>query len=376
MRAAGLPSHRAAHPNAVRSLLRPPAREARASESGRCGSAPASAAASCERELISSLRYTLVRCTSTVLWVMNSAWAISRLVGPWAAISATRRSLGVSDSTPLSGDAPRPGAGGEQLGLGAGGERRGAADRRELDRAPKLVSRAWTRWPALRSAAPSSVRALACSSFAGESLSTSTASPSSARPRIAALDQSRRAEGRAERARARPRRAPARALRAPADAPGPASPSWRSASAAGERQGMNAGLRCRPSRTDDPPRAAPRGRRPDRHAGSENARGCRGDRASERSRAATRPDPGDPAQRPLRRAFPAPSASRRERRWRARRSGPRQPSRRHRPGPRGRRLPPRPGRLARRASGRETPSPRPTRTSTRAGVPRRAVPRR
>ena len=43
----------------------------------------------------------LVRWTSTVLWVTKSACAISRLVGPSAASSATRRSLGVSDSTPL-----------------------------------------------------------------------------------------------------------------------------------------------------------------------------------------------------------------------------------------------------------------------------------
>jgi hypothetical protein len=43
----------------------------------------------------------LVRWTSTVLWVTKSACAISRFVGPSAAISATRRSLGVSDSTPL-----------------------------------------------------------------------------------------------------------------------------------------------------------------------------------------------------------------------------------------------------------------------------------
>src|SRR5215217_6069493 len=43
----------------------------------------------------------LVRWTSTVLCVTKSACAISRFVGPAAAISATRRSLGVSDSTPL-----------------------------------------------------------------------------------------------------------------------------------------------------------------------------------------------------------------------------------------------------------------------------------
>src|SRR6266545_794267 len=43
----------------------------------------------------------LVRWTSTVLWVTKSAWAISRLVSPSAASSATRRSLGASESTPL-----------------------------------------------------------------------------------------------------------------------------------------------------------------------------------------------------------------------------------------------------------------------------------
>jgi hypothetical protein len=43
----------------------------------------------------------LVRWTSIVRWVTKSACAISRFVGPEAASSATRRSLGVSEATPL-----------------------------------------------------------------------------------------------------------------------------------------------------------------------------------------------------------------------------------------------------------------------------------
>ena len=41
------------------------------------------------------------RCASIVFTVRNSDCAIWRFVMPFAAISATRRSLGVSDSTPI-----------------------------------------------------------------------------------------------------------------------------------------------------------------------------------------------------------------------------------------------------------------------------------
>src|SRR6266550_3542223 len=64
----------------------------------------------------------LVRWTSTVRWVMKSLCAISRLVGPSAAISAMRRSLSVSAATPLNAT------------------RRGAADRRQLERMSKLIA--------------------------------------------------------------------------------------------------------------------------------------------------------------------------------------------------------------------------------------------
>ena len=56
---------------------------------------------------MSSLRYELPRCHSTALTVTNSSFAISRLVRPSAASSATRRSLGVS-SPPARRTAARP----------------------------------------------------------------------------------------------------------------------------------------------------------------------------------------------------------------------------------------------------------------------------
>src|SRR6202012_2892227 len=55
---------------------------------------------SCRREPMSSLRYVLPRCISTVLTDRNSVWAISLLDAPAAANRAIRRSDGVSASVP------------------------------------------------------------------------------------------------------------------------------------------------------------------------------------------------------------------------------------------------------------------------------------
>ena len=62
----------------------------------------ASPAASCLRELIPSLEYVWLRWVSIVLVVTNSAWAISCVVRPSAASSATRSSLGVRASGPVA----------------------------------------------------------------------------------------------------------------------------------------------------------------------------------------------------------------------------------------------------------------------------------
>ena len=51
---------------------------------------------------IFSLAYSLPRCVSTVFSVTNSDCAISRVPIPSAASCATRRSLGVSESIPLT----------------------------------------------------------------------------------------------------------------------------------------------------------------------------------------------------------------------------------------------------------------------------------
>ena len=64
--------------------------------------------------------------------VTNNACAISRLVVPSAAMPATRRSLGVSASTPVRMIAPRARTGGQKLLARALDESPGAAGVREL----------------------------------------------------------------------------------------------------------------------------------------------------------------------------------------------------------------------------------------------------
>ena len=56
------------------------------------------------REPIPSLRYALLRCTSTVFGVTYSDCAMSRFDWPSAASVATRCSLAVSDATPCRAD--------------------------------------------------------------------------------------------------------------------------------------------------------------------------------------------------------------------------------------------------------------------------------
>ena len=62
------------------------------------------------------MRNARPRWVSTVFSVTNSVWAISRLVPPAAASSATRRSLGVSESAPSRSVAPGPDADRGELG--------------------------------------------------------------------------------------------------------------------------------------------------------------------------------------------------------------------------------------------------------------------
>ncbi len=64
--------------------------------------------------------------------VTNSAWAISRLARPVAAISATRRSLAVRASIPLCHKPARSGPGGTQLDQSTLGQRPGTAAVREV----------------------------------------------------------------------------------------------------------------------------------------------------------------------------------------------------------------------------------------------------
>ena len=69
------------------------------------GSGPysfASAADSSARALTPGLRQAAVRCFSTVLGLTYNGWAMSRLKRPAAARAATRRSLVVGASIPLS----------------------------------------------------------------------------------------------------------------------------------------------------------------------------------------------------------------------------------------------------------------------------------
>ena len=123
-----------------------------------------SASARAPRPRMSSLRYELPRCHSTALMVTNSSLAISRLVRPWAASSATRRSLGVSSSVPLRPDGARPPA------RWSSSRARRAARRAPIcsaiASASRRVSRASVGRPARRIAPPSSTSAYARSTRA------------------------------------------------------------------------------------------------------------------------------------------------------------------------------------------------------------------
>ena len=76
---------------------------------------------------MSSLRNARPRCVSTVFSVTNSVCAISRLVPPFAASSATRSSLAVSESGPAPSIAAGPDADRRKLDPGPALQRAGAA---------------------------------------------------------------------------------------------------------------------------------------------------------------------------------------------------------------------------------------------------------
>jgi hypothetical protein len=98
---------------------------------------------------MASLRSLLLRCTSTVFSVMNTASAISLVGQPSGAVPATRSLLaGVA----------RPRAGLDQLGVCAVGERVGGVLAGQLDGRGQPVARG-ARLPAHRSAAPRSAGA-------------------------------------------------------------------------------------------------------------------------------------------------------------------------------------------------------------------------
>ena len=80
---------------------------------------------------------------------MKSRWAISRLRTPRAASWATWRSRGVSASEPLRRSPARPGSGGHQLLVGAGGEHGRLAAMGQVEPDPQPLARL----PALSAAA-------------------------------------------------------------------------------------------------------------------------------------------------------------------------------------------------------------------------------
>ena len=85
------------------------------------------------RERMSSLRYVLLRCSSTVLTVTKSAWAISLLDMPSAASWATRRSARGECVHAGHELLARPGPRGGDLVVSTLGERAGSQHVREVD---------------------------------------------------------------------------------------------------------------------------------------------------------------------------------------------------------------------------------------------------
>ena len=124
------------------------------------------ACGSSEREADVELSVALGRCPSTVFSVTNSAWAISGSSALRAEV-ATRRSLGVSASTPLRmsrrGRAPAATSSACARFASARPPQRWASSR-----PARSGSRESARWPARRRAAPRSVSARECSSSAGD----------------------------------------------------------------------------------------------------------------------------------------------------------------------------------------------------------------
>ena len=148
---------------------------------GRHWASRSSAARSSSREASCSLRKTLVRWPSTVRVVTNSVCAISRLVRPWLACSAIRRSLAVSESSPLSttrrGRAPV--ARSSVSACSASGL---APARDAASSASRRSSRASVRRLRRRSRAPRLARARALSNLASARSSVPIASRSRASP--------------------------------------------------------------------------------------------------------------------------------------------------------------------------------------------------
>ena len=95
-----------------------------------------------------------MRCPSTVRSVTNRACAISLFVMPWPAISQTRYSLGVSESTPVT--AGRRGRAPSRRGSARAVSESASAPQRWARSMPRSSARrASARLPARRSAAPS-----------------------------------------------------------------------------------------------------------------------------------------------------------------------------------------------------------------------------